>query len=95
MSDLGAEAKLSSFFVFIIQQLDLIVRCCSDFKENFFSNQTDANDDFFRNMVQMGGSMIFMMTLCWKLSMIPFIVVPIILMASKIFGVYYDVFINI
>lgn len=50
---------------------------------------------FFRNMVQMGGSMIFMMTLCWKLSMIPFIVVPIILMASKIFGVYYDVFINI
>ncbi|KAI1709594.1 ABC transporter transmembrane region domain-containing protein [Ditylenchus destructor] len=45
---------------------------------------------FLRNMVQMGGSLIFMMTLCWKLSLIPFVVVPIILMASKIFGVYYD-----
>ena len=45
----------------------------------------------FRNIVQMGGSMMFMMALCWKLSLIPFIVVPIILVASKIFGVYYDV----
>jgi ABC-type multidrug transport system fused ATPase/permease subunit len=39
----------------------------------------------------MGGSMLFMMTLSWRLSLIPFIVVPIILVASKIFGVYYDV----
>uniref|UniRef100_A0A915MQ55 Uncharacterized protein n=1 Tax=Meloidogyne javanica TaxID=6303 RepID=A0A915MQ55_MELJA len=38
----------------------------------------------------MGGSMLFMMTLSWRLSLIPFIVVPIILVASKIFGVYYD-----
>ncbi|KAI6203088.1 ATP-binding cassette sub-family B member 9 [Aphelenchoides besseyi] len=45
---------------------------------------------FLRNIVQMGGSMIFMLTLCWKLSLVPFIVVPIILVASKIFGVYYD-----
>lgn len=34
--------------------------------------------------------MLFMLTLCWKLSMVPFIVVPIIMVASKIFGVYYD-----
>ncbi|KAI6190946.1 ATP-binding cassette sub-family B member 9 [Aphelenchoides bicaudatus] len=45
---------------------------------------------FLRNIVQMGGSMIFMMALCWRLSMIPFIVVPVIMVASKIFGVYYD-----
>uniref|UniRef100_A0A1I7S7I3 ABC-type antigen peptide transporter n=1 Tax=Bursaphelenchus xylophilus TaxID=6326 RepID=A0A1I7S7I3_BURXY len=45
---------------------------------------------FLRNIVQMGGSMIFMLTLCWKLSLVPFIVVPVILVASKIFGVYYD-----
>jgi ATP-binding cassette subfamily B (MDR/TAP) protein 9 len=45
---------------------------------------------FLRNIVQMGGSMLFMLTLCWKLSLVPFIVVPIILVASKIFGVYYD-----
>ncbi|KAL3072705.1 hypothetical protein niasHS_017679 [Heterodera schachtii] len=45
---------------------------------------------FLRNTVQMGGSMLFMMTLCWRLSLVPFIVVPIILVASKIFGIYYD-----
>lgn len=45
----------------------------------------------FSNMVQMVGSMIFMMVLCWKLSLVPFVVVPIFLMASKVFGVYYDV----
>ena len=42
-------------------------------------------------MVQMGGSMLFMLFLCWRLSLVPFIVVPVILVASKIFGVYYDV----
>lgn len=42
-------------------------------------------------MVQLGGSMLFMMALSWKLSLVPFIVVPIIILASKIFGVYYDV----
>lgn len=46
---------------------------------------------FLRNTVQMGGSMLFMLSLCWRLSLVPFIVVPIILVASKIFGVYYDV----
>ncbi|KAI3420326.1 ABC transporter transmembrane region [Globodera pallida] len=45
---------------------------------------------FLRNTVQMGGSMLFMMALCWRLSLVPFIVVPIILVASKIFGIYYD-----
>jgi hypothetical protein len=34
--------------------------------------------------------MVFMLTLCWRLSMVPFIVVPVIMVASKIFGVYYD-----
>lgn len=34
--------------------------------------------------------MIFMLTLCWRLSLVPFIVVPVILVCSKIFGVYYD-----
>uniref|UniRef100_A0A7E4ZYN6 ABC-type antigen peptide transporter n=1 Tax=Panagrellus redivivus TaxID=6233 RepID=A0A7E4ZYN6_PANRE len=45
---------------------------------------------FLRNIVQMGGSMLVMLGLCWRLSLVPFIVVPIILVASKIFGVYYD-----
>jgi ATP-binding cassette, subfamily B (MDR/TAP), member 9 len=34
--------------------------------------------------------MIVMMALCWRLSLVPFIVVPVILVCSKIFGVYYD-----
>ncbi|KHJ88540.1 ABC transporter, ATP-binding protein [Oesophagostomum dentatum] len=36
------------------------------------------------------GSMIFMMTLSWRLSLVTFILVPIIFVASKIFGTYYD-----
>ncbi|VDM85478.1 unnamed protein product [Strongylus vulgaris] len=46
---------------------------------------------FLRNCVMLLGSMIFMMTLSWRLSLITFILVPIIFVASKIFGSYYDV----
>ncbi|VDM53671.1 unnamed protein product [Angiostrongylus costaricensis] len=45
---------------------------------------------FLRNAVMLLGSMIFMMTLSWRLSLITFILVPIIFVASKIFGSYYD-----
>uniref|UniRef100_A0A158P6A9 ABC-type antigen peptide transporter n=1 Tax=Angiostrongylus cantonensis TaxID=6313 RepID=A0A158P6A9_ANGCA len=45
---------------------------------------------FLRNTVMLLGSMIFMMTLSWRLSLITFILVPIIFVASKIFGSYYD-----
>uniref|UniRef100_A0A0N5AN58 ABC-type antigen peptide transporter n=1 Tax=Syphacia muris TaxID=451379 RepID=A0A0N5AN58_9BILA len=45
---------------------------------------------FLRNTVMVGGSMIFMMVLSWRLSLVTFIVVPIIFVASKIFGTYYD-----
>ncbi|VDO87295.1 unnamed protein product [Heligmosomoides polygyrus] len=46
---------------------------------------------FLRNLVMLLGSMIFMMTLSWRLSLITFILVPIIFVASKIFGSYYDI----
>lgn len=46
---------------------------------------------FLRNIVMMGGSMIFMFMLSWRLSLVTFIAVPIIFLASKIFGTYYDV----
>ncbi|EYB98532.1 hypothetical protein Y032_0130g1524 [Ancylostoma ceylanicum] len=46
---------------------------------------------FLRNTVMLLGSMIFMMTLSWRLSLITFILVPIIFVASKIFGSYYDI----
>ncbi|KAK5965742.1 ABC tran and ABC membrane domain containing prote in [Trichostrongylus colubriformis] len=46
---------------------------------------------FLRNAVMLVGSMIFMMTLSWRLSLITFILVPIIFVASKIFGSYYDI----
>ncbi|CAJ0930327.1 unnamed protein product, partial [Mesorhabditis belari] len=45
---------------------------------------------FLRNVVCLVGSMLFMMTLSWRLSLITFILVPIIFVASKIFGTYYD-----
>lgn len=46
---------------------------------------------FLRNIVMLVGSMLFMMVLSWRLSLVTFIVVPIIFVASKIFGTYYDV----
>lgn len=45
---------------------------------------------FLRNTVMCVGSMLFMMKLSWKLSLITFIVVPIIFVVTKIFGSYYD-----
>ncbi|KAF8369219.1 haf-4 [Pristionchus pacificus] len=45
---------------------------------------------FLRNIVMLFGSMLFMMSLSWRLSLITFILVPIIFVASKIFGTYYD-----
>ncbi|CAL2030172.1 hypothetical protein CAEBREN_11644 [Caenorhabditis brenneri] len=45
---------------------------------------------FLRNCVMLLGSMIFMMKLSWRLSLVTFILVPIIFVASKIFGTYYD-----
>ncbi|CEF68553.1 ATP-binding cassette sub-family B member 9 [Strongyloides ratti] len=45
---------------------------------------------FLRNTVMCIGSMLFMMGLSWKLSLITFIVVPIIFVVTKIFGSYYD-----
>uniref|UniRef100_A0A0K0FUY4 ABC-type antigen peptide transporter n=1 Tax=Strongyloides venezuelensis TaxID=75913 RepID=A0A0K0FUY4_STRVS len=45
---------------------------------------------FLRNTVMCIGSMLFMMSLSWKLSLITFIVVPIIFVVTKIFGSYYD-----
>uniref|UniRef100_A0A1I7UJF5 ABC-type antigen peptide transporter n=1 Tax=Caenorhabditis tropicalis TaxID=1561998 RepID=A0A1I7UJF5_9PELO len=42
------------------------------------------------NCVMLLGSMIFMMKLSWRLSLVTFILVPIIFVASKIFGTYYD-----
>uniref|UniRef100_A0AC35UGF0 Arginyl-tRNA synthetase n=1 Tax=Rhabditophanes sp. KR3021 TaxID=114890 RepID=A0AC35UGF0_9BILA len=45
---------------------------------------------FLRNTIMIVGSMIFMMNLSWKLSLITFIVVPIIFVITKIFGSYYD-----
>ncbi|VDD91923.1 unnamed protein product [Enterobius vermicularis] len=45
---------------------------------------------FLRNILMLGGSMLFMMVLSWRLSLVTFIVVPIIFVASKIFGTYYD-----
>ncbi|EFP02911.1 hypothetical protein GCK72_001996 [Caenorhabditis remanei] len=43
-----------------------------------------------RNLTMLFGSLIFMFTLSWKLSMITLINIPIIFLVNKIFGVWYD-----
>lgn len=44
-----------------------------------------------RNITMLVGSLIFMFSLSWRLSMVTFIAVPIIFLVSKVYGVYYDV----
>lgn len=44
-----------------------------------------------RNVTMLFGSLIFMFTLSWRLSMVTFIAVPLIFLVSKVYGVYYDV----
>ncbi|KAH7726669.1 ATP-binding cassette sub-family B member 9 isoform 5 [Aphelenchoides avenae] len=43
-----------------------------------------------RNITMLVGSLIFMFSLSWRLSMVTFIAVPIIFLVSKVYGVYYD-----
>ncbi|KAE9550301.1 hypothetical protein FO519_006491 [Halicephalobus sp. NKZ332] len=43
-----------------------------------------------RNVTMLFGSLIFMFTLSWRLSMVTFIAVPLIFLVSKVYGVYYD-----
>uniref|UniRef100_A0A0K0FY22 ABC-type antigen peptide transporter n=1 Tax=Strongyloides venezuelensis TaxID=75913 RepID=A0A0K0FY22_STRVS len=44
-----------------------------------------------RNLTMLIGSLIFMFSLSWRLSMVTFIAIPLIFFVSKVFGVYYDV----
>ncbi|ETN76645.1 antigen peptide transporter 2 [Necator americanus] len=43
-----------------------------------------------RNLTMLFGSLIFMTTLSWRLSMITLITVPLIFLVNKVFGVWYD-----
>ncbi|VDK43399.1 unnamed protein product [Anisakis simplex] len=43
-----------------------------------------------RNLTILFGSVIFMFSLSWRLSMITVIAIPIIFLISKVYGVYYD-----
>ncbi|KAM3721890.1 ABC-type oligopeptide transporter ABCB9 [Dirofilaria immitis] len=45
---------------------------------------------FLRNSVMLLGSMVFMTTLSWRLSLVNFIVVPIVGFVTKVYGTYYD-----
>lgn len=44
-----------------------------------------------RNLTMLFGSLIFMFSLSWRLTIVTFIAVPIIFLVSKVYGVYYDV----
>uniref|UniRef100_A0A0N5AY89 ABC-type antigen peptide transporter n=1 Tax=Syphacia muris TaxID=451379 RepID=A0A0N5AY89_9BILA len=43
-----------------------------------------------RNVTMLFGSVIFMFSLSWRLSMVTVIAIPIIFLISKVYGVYYD-----
>ncbi|KAI1703534.1 ABC transporter transmembrane region domain-containing protein [Ditylenchus destructor] len=43
-----------------------------------------------RNLTMLVGSLMFMFSLSWRLTLVTFIAVPIIFLVSKVYGVYYD-----
>lgn len=46
---------------------------------------------FMRNSVMLVGSVIFMINLSWRLTLVTLVAVPPIAFFSKIYGAYYDV----
>ncbi|VIO95856.1 ABC transporter family protein [Brugia malayi] len=45
---------------------------------------------FLRNIVMLLGSLVFMITLSWRLSLVTFIIVPVVGFITKVYGAYYD-----
>uniref|UniRef100_A0A0R3RVW7 ATP-binding cassette sub-family B member 9 n=1 Tax=Elaeophora elaphi TaxID=1147741 RepID=A0A0R3RVW7_9BILA len=45
---------------------------------------------FLRNTVMLLGSLIFMSTLSWRLSLVTFIIIPVVGFVTKVYGAYYD-----
>ncbi|KAL3997420.1 ABC transporter transmembrane region family protein [Acanthocheilonema viteae] len=45
---------------------------------------------FLRNIVMLLGSLAFMSTLSWRLSLVTFIIVPVVGFVTKVYGSYYD-----
>ncbi|EJD75434.1 ABC transporter, variant [Loa loa] len=45
---------------------------------------------FLRNIVMLLGSLVFMATLSWRLSLVTFIIVPVVGFVTKVYGAYYD-----
>ncbi|VDO81429.1 unnamed protein product [Onchocerca flexuosa] len=46
---------------------------------------------FLRNIVMLIGAMVFMITLSWRLSLVNFIIVPVVAFVTNVYGAYYDV----
>ena len=46
---------------------------------------------FLRNLVMFIGTLIFMITISWRLTFVTFITMPLIGFVTKVFGAYYDV----
>ncbi|MFH4978932.1 hypothetical protein AB6A40_005641 [Gnathostoma spinigerum] len=55
------------------------------------SNMVSTNVNvFLRNFVMLVGALVFMFTLSWQLSMVTFIMVPVVGFITKLYGAYYD-----
>ena len=69
---------------------EIISRLTSDCQTMSSMVSTNINV-FLRNLVMLLGSLIFMVTISWRLTFVAFITAPLIGFVTKVYGVYYDV----
>lgn len=69
---------------------EIVSRLTSDCQTMSSTVSTNVNV-FMRNGVMLIGSMIFMVTISWRLTFVTFICVPLAGFITKTYGAYYDV----
>uniref|UniRef100_A0A7E4VW94 ATP-binding cassette sub-family B member 9 n=1 Tax=Panagrellus redivivus TaxID=6233 RepID=A0A7E4VW94_PANRE len=68
---------------------EIVSRLTSDCQTMASTVSTNVNV-FLRNGVMLLGSLLFMVTISWRLTMVTFIAVPLVGFISKAYGAYYD-----
>lgn len=69
---------------------EIISRLTADCETMSSTVSTNVNV-FLRNIVMLIGALVFMITLSWRLSLVNFIIIPVVGFVTNVYGAYYDV----
>uniref|UniRef100_A0A2K6VRW0 ABC-type antigen peptide transporter n=1 Tax=Onchocerca volvulus TaxID=6282 RepID=A0A2K6VRW0_ONCVO len=68
---------------------EIISRLTADCETMSSTVSTNVNV-FLRNIVMLIGALVFMITLSWRLSLVNFIIIPVVGFVTNVYGAYYD-----